>query len=76
MKKLRVNLFPHLMKKHAELGREVSSKEIAREIGMHQSTLSAYKNGKLERVQLSTLQKLAEYFSCQAGDLLSVEDEV
>lgn len=70
-KKLRVNLFPYIQKKETELGRTLTSREMARAAGMHESTFSAYRNGHISMVKLDTLQKLANYFECSAGDLLS-----
>lgn len=73
-KTLRINLFPHIQTKESQLGRELTSREMARLSGIHESTFSAYRSGRISMVKLDTLQKLAVFFECQAGDLLSLKE--
>ncbi len=75
MKKLKVNRFEQEQLKEKELGRRLYGREIARGAGIHESTLSTYRSGGIGMVRLSTLQKLANYFGCDAGDLLVTEEE-
>lgn len=71
--KLKVNMFPLIQAKETVLGRPLSNREMARDSGIHESTFSTYRNGIVKMVRLDTMQKLANYFDCAAGDLLSVE---
>lgn len=71
---LKVRLFPHIHEKEKMLGHMLTNRDIARASGVHESTLSAYRNGNVKMVQLETLQKLADFLGCAAGDLLSLRD--
>lgn len=70
---LKVHLFPHIHRMEEELGRNLTNREIAARAGVHESTLSTYKNGAVKMVRLETLQKLARFFECRPGELLSEE---
>lgn len=73
---LKVNMFPHIQAKETALGRPLTNREMARESGIHESTFSTYRAGIVKMVRLDTMQKLADYFGCMAGELLSLEERV
>ncbi len=73
MKELKVNLFPHIQMKESKLGHRLTSREMSRAANIHESTFSTYRTGSVGMVRLATLQKLADYFGCKAGELLSIE---
>ncbi len=71
---LKVNLFPHIQGKETKLGRPLTNREMSRDSAIHESTFSAYRAGAVTMVKLETLQKLATYFGCEAGELLSLKE--
>lgn len=48
----------------------VSQEKIAEKTKISQRTISAIETGRQQRVDLGTLEKLAEFFDCQASDLM------
>ena len=71
---LKVYLFPKIHEKEKQVGHMLTNRDIARATGVHESTLSAYRNGNVKMVRLDTLQKLANFLGCNAGDLLSLKE--
>lgn len=71
---LKINMFPHIQAKESALGRPLTNREMARDSGIHESTFSTYRAGIVKMVRLKTMQKLANYFGCLAGELLSLEE--
>lgn len=72
---LKINMFPHIQAKESALGRPLTNREMARGSGIHESTFSTYRAGIVKMVRLDTMQKLANYFDCLAGELLSLEEK-
>lgn len=68
---IRVNL-------DVELARhKMSSKKLAKEIGLTTTNLSVLKTGKAKAIRFSTLDAICRELNCQPGDILEyVEDEV
>ncbi len=50
--------------------RKVSSKELAKEIGITEANLSLLKRGKVKGVRFETLASICRYLKCQPGDIL------
>ncbi len=50
--------------------RKVSSKELAKAIGITEANLSLLKRGKVKGVRFETLASICDYLSCQPGDIL------
>lgn len=51
--------------------RKVSSRELAKAIGLSETNLSLMKSGKIKGVRFSTLNAICEYLECQPGDILT-----
>ena len=51
--------------------RKVSSKELAKAIGITEANLSQLKRGKVKGVRFETLAKICRYLDCQPGDILA-----
>ena len=54
-------------------GRKLTYKRLAAEVGLSKTTLNRLAEGKTDRVDLLTLDKLCRYFHCNVGDLLTYE---
>ena len=50
--------------------RKVSSKELAKAVGITEANLSLLKRGKVKGVRFDTLASICEYLTCQPGDIL------
>lgn len=50
--------------------RKVSSKELAKAVGISEANLSLLKRGKVKGVRFDTLASICEYLACQPGDIL------
>lgn len=55
--------------------RKVTSKELARHVGITEANLSLLKQGKVKGVRFATLERICEYLDCQPGELLRYESE-
>ena len=53
--------------------RGISSKELAKEIGITPANLSILKTGKAKGIRFATLNKLCQILNCQPGDILSYD---
>lgn len=51
--------------------RKVSSKELAKQIGITEANLSLLKRGKVKGVRFETLASICQYLDCQPGDILA-----
>jgi putative transcriptional regulator len=51
--------------------RKVSSKELAKAIGITEANLSLLKRGKVKGVRFETLASICHYLDCQPGDILA-----
>lgn len=51
----------------------ISSKELAKEIGITPANLSILKTGKAKGIRFATLNKLCQILKCQPGDILSYD---
>ncbi len=53
--------------------RKVTSRDLARHVGISEQNLSLLKGGKVRGVRFGTLSAICRYLQCQPGDLL-IED--
>lgn len=50
--------------------RKMSSRELAKAIGITEANLSLLKRGKVKGVRFETLAAICDYLECQPGDIL------
>ena len=50
--------------------RKMTSKELARRIGLSENNLSRIKTGNIKAIRWSTLEAICRELECQPGDLL------
>lgn len=50
--------------------RGITSKELAKQIGITPANLSILKTGKARGIRFATLEKLCQVLDCQPGDIL------
>lgn len=55
--------------------RKVTSRDLARYIGITEQNLSLLKSGKVKGIRFATLEKICEFLECQPGDLLEYDTE-
>ena len=55
--------------------RKISSRELARAIGITEANLSLLKRGKVKGVRFETLAAICHHLDCQPGDILEFRDE-
>jgi len=55
--------------------RKVSSRELARAIGITEANLSLLKTGKVKGVRFETLAAICQFLDCQPGDILVFSGE-
>lgn len=66
----RVSLIKYVGRKEERLNRRVTAREIAKHVGIAESTLAKYWHGTIERPDLKTLGSIAKYLECEPGDLI------
>lgn len=54
---------------------KISSRELARVIGMTEANLSLLKSGKVKGFRFNTLEAICKYLKCQPGDILTYTSE-
>ncbi len=74
MKAVKTNFLMLLAQKQQHEGRRISVKQVAREADVKEYTVYGFANSDLREYPASAIVKLCEYFSCNVGDLLTVED--
>ena len=55
--------------------RKISSRELARVIGITEANLSLLKRGKVKGVRFETLAAICQHLNCQPGDILAFDEE-
>ena len=63
-----------IAKKSHEERRKITLRTLARDIQLNKTTLYALANDTIERYPKDMLVKLCEYFNCEVGDLLKLEE--
>lgn len=66
---IKVNLDIMLLKAN------ISSKDLAKSIGITPANLSILKTGKAKGIRFTTLEKICNVLHCQPGDILEYIDE-
>ena len=54
--------------------RKVTSRDLARHVGITEQNLSLLKSGKVKGVRFATLEKICEFLNCQPGDILQYQE--
>ncbi len=54
--------------------RKISSRELARAIGITEANLSLLKRGKVKGVRFETLAAICQHLDCQPGDILVFDE--
>lgn len=55
--------------------RKVKSKDLAKHLGLTETSLSLFKSGKLGGIRFKNLEMMCEYLDCKPGDILDYEPE-
>ena len=55
--------------------RKISSRELARAIGITEANLSLLKRGKVKGVRFETLASICQHLNCQPGDILAYRED-
>lgn len=55
---------------------KMTSKELAKKIGITEANLSILRSGKAKGVRFETLNRICFYLNCQVGDLLQFDGEL
>jgi putative transcriptional regulator len=55
--------------------RKISSRELARAIGITEANLSLLKRGKVKGVRFETLASICHHLACQPGDILAYSED-
>ena len=50
--------------------RKVKSKDLAKHLGLTETSLSLFKSGKLKGIRFKNLELMCEYLDCKPGDIL------
>ena len=61
--------------KYLRKEREIKQLEMARSIGLEQSLLSKYENGKVPNPSAAIVKTMANYLKCDMEDLLLTKEE-
>ncbi len=56
--------------------KKMTSKELAKKIGITEANLSILRSGKAKGVRFETLNRICFYLNCQVGDLLQFDGEL
>ena len=63
-----------LKQKELEEGKDISLVEVERKTGISRKTLQAWRDNQIDRFDKYVLEKLCEYFHCQPGDLIVLDE--
>ena len=55
--------------------RKISSKELARRIGLSENNLSRIKTGSIKAIRFSTLEAICRELNCTPGDILGWKND-
>ncbi|MCP4822377.1 MAG: helix-turn-helix transcriptional regulator [Shimia sp.] len=66
---IRINLDLELVK------RKMTSRELAKVVGVTEANLSLLKSGKVKGIRFNTLEAICAYLGCQPGDILEYVPE-
>jgi len=74
MKVVKSNFLALLQQKERERGRRISLARVAKEAGVNAYAVYGLANNTLKEYPGDVIAKLCEYFNCEVGDLLVLED--
>jgi DNA-binding Xre family transcriptional regulator len=72
--RLRNRFLVLLHEKERKLDRRITQKEIAQETGISAHTIGSWVRNEVTKFEAPILARLCEYFECQVGDLLYLEE--
>lgn len=55
--------------------RKVKSKDLAKYLGLTETSLSLFKSGKLKGIRFRNLEMMCDYLDCKPGDILDYEPD-
>jgi putative transcriptional regulator len=73
-RKMRNRLLDLLTEKERRERRRISQAEIARDIGVSTNTMSHWMQNNQDKLDVSVIERLCDYFQCELGDLLVLEE--
>lgn len=62
-----------IVQREIETGQKLTYESLSEEIGLSKTTLNRLAEGKTDRIDFLTLDKLCHYFQCNVGELLVYE---
>lgn len=60
--------------KHLLKERNMTSKELAKEVGITEANLSILRSGKAKAIRFTTLDSICRVLKCSPGDILKYEE--
>lgn len=72
---IKVKLKLLIAQRAIDMGQKLTYERLAEDLGMSKNTIGRLAEGKTDRIDFSTLDKLCHYFGCTVGDLLSYESD-
>ncbi len=75
MAKFKTHLKSLMLKKSAEVGEPITQKEVAEATGLSLPTIGRWYRSDVDRIEPNTVAALINYFGCEFGDLVELEDE-
>jgi len=73
-RKARNQLFEVWKRREAALGKRITYRQASEATGISAATLSRWATGQVERFDGATVQALCEFFQCEVGELIVLED--
>jgi DNA-binding Xre family transcriptional regulator len=71
--KLRNRILILVTEKERSLGRRITQKEIAQNIGVSEQLIGRWMKNKVKQFDGETIEKLCVYFNCEVGELLYID---
>ncbi len=71
--KLRNRILLLVTEKERNIGRRITQKEIALDIGVSEQLIGRWMKNKVKQFDGETVEKLCTYFNCDVGELLYIE---
>lgn len=73
--RFRTNVRQLILDKSAREGRRITYKEVANDIGLSEITISRWARNEIERIDLSMIKLLCDYFNCTFEELVQYDPE-
>ncbi len=71
--KLKNRMLILVTEKERHLGRRITQKEIAQDIGVSEPLVGRWMKNQVKQYDSEVLEKLCTYFNCDVGDLLYID---